>query len=98
MLSAEPISKGELSAVSAEARVRRVPAFPGKPCALLTFKIAIASLLLLTAIFIGPVAAQSAPIGEEAWQLEFGKEIFKSKAVGLTFGFTVPAFDGCKSK
>src|SRR5215468_10766588 len=32
-------------------------------------------------LVVGPVVAQTAPTAEEARQLEFGKEIFKSKAV-----------------
>jgi len=45
------------------------------------FKIAAAALLSLAFLAGGPAAAQTAPTAEEARQLEFGKEIFKSKAV-----------------
>jgi mono/diheme cytochrome c family protein len=45
------------------------------------FKIAAAALLSLALLAGGPAGAQNAPTAEEARQLEFGKEIFKSKAV-----------------
>src|ERR1700720_1945229 len=43
--------------------------------------IAIAALLSLAFLAASPAAAQNAPTAEEARLLEFGKEIFKSKAV-----------------
>jgi mono/diheme cytochrome c family protein len=39
------------------------------------------AFFLLVALICGPAAAQNASIAEEARLLEFGKEIFKSKAV-----------------
>jgi mono/diheme cytochrome c family protein len=43
--------------------------------------IAAAVFIALTALISSPVRAQNAPSAEEARLLEFGKEIFKSKAV-----------------
>src|ERR1700686_3835576 len=45
------------------------------------FKSAAAAFLSLHFLLSGPAAAQNAPTAEEARLLEFGKEIFKSKAV-----------------
>src|SRR6266481_187807 len=44
-------------------------------------KVAAAAFLLLAFRAAGRADAQNAPTGEEARLLEFGKEIFKSKAV-----------------
>ena len=44
-------------------------------------RLAAAAALAFVVLVVGPAAAQTAPTAEEARQLEFGKEIFKSKAV-----------------
>jgi hypothetical protein len=42
---------------------------------------AVIAFLLLTSVISSPAAGQNAPTAEEARLVEFGKEIFKSKAV-----------------
>ena len=44
-------------------------------------RLAAAAALAFVVLVVGPAVAQTAPTAEEARQLEFGKEIFKSKAV-----------------
>ena len=44
-------------------------------------RLAVLAALAFVVLVVGPAVAQTAPTAEEARQLEFGKEIFKSKAV-----------------
>src|SRR6516165_3328752 len=44
-------------------------------------RLAAVAALAFVVLVVGPAGAQTAPTAEEVRQLEFGKEIFKSKAV-----------------
>ena len=55
--------------------------FLGRRISGIALEVAMAALFAAAAISVNPARAQNAPTAEEARQIEFGKEIFKSKAV-----------------
>jgi mono/diheme cytochrome c family protein len=56
-------------------------AFFGRRISGIALEVAIAAVFTTAALSVNPAHAQNPPTAEEARQIEFGKEIFKSKAV-----------------